>query len=194
MTMRKSLAAALNDQINHEFSAAYVYLGMAAYFETLDLGGFAGWMRAQSEEEWGHGMRIYEHLAARDVPVTLSGLDQAETEYDGPESVIASALDLEQGTTRAINAVYARSLEQGDFQAKAMLDWFVERADRRGGHAPHAAQPGQDRRRRRRGPADPRSRTGGTPVGERRGVASTRSATPRPAAGAPALQLSASSL
>lgn len=125
MTMRKSLARALNDQINHEFSAAYVYLGMAAYFETLDLGGFAGWMRAQSEEEWGHGMRIYEHLADRDVPVTLSGLDQAETEYDSPESVIANALDLEQGTTRSINAVYTQSMEQGDYQAKAMLDWFV---------------------------------------------------------------------
>lgn len=125
MTMRTSLARALNDQINHEFSASYVYLGMAAYFETLDLGGFAGWMRAQSEEEWGHGMRIYEHLADRDVPVTLSGLDQAETGYDSPESVIANALDLEQGTTRSINAVYAQSLEQGDYQAKAMLDWFV---------------------------------------------------------------------
>jgi len=125
MAMRTSLARALNDQINHEFSAAYVYLGMAAYFETLDLGGFAGWMRAQSEEEWGHGMRIYEHLADRDVPVTLSGLDQAETEYDSPESVISNALDLEQGTTRSINAVYAQSMEQGDYQAKAMLDWFV---------------------------------------------------------------------
>ncbi len=125
MAMRTSLARALNDQINHEFSAAYVYLGMAAYFETLDLDGFAGWMRAQSEEEWGHGMRIYEHLTDRDVPVTLSGLDQAETEYDSPESVIANALDLEQGTTRSINAVYAQSMEQRDYQAKAMLDWFV---------------------------------------------------------------------
>ena len=30
MNMQKSLAGALNDQINREFSAAYVYLGMAA--------------------------------------------------------------------------------------------------------------------------------------------------------------------
>ncbi len=123
--MRKSLATALNDQINHEFSAAYVYLGMAAYFETLDLDGFAGWMRAQSEEEWGHGMRIYDHLAARDVPIELGALDEAETEYSDPQSVVAEALRLEQGTTRSVNALYAQSVDLGDYQAKAMMDWFV---------------------------------------------------------------------
>ena len=123
--MRKSLATALNDQINLEFSAAYVYLGMAAYFETLDLDGFAGWMRAQSEEEWGHGMRIFDHLAARDVPIELGALDEAETEYSDPQSVVAEALRLEQGTTRSVNALYAQSVDLGDYQAKAMMDWFV---------------------------------------------------------------------
>lgn len=71
MTMQDDLSTALNIQINHEFGAAYVYLGMAAYFESRDLDGFAGWMRTQSEEERSHGMRIYDHLAARDVPISL---------------------------------------------------------------------------------------------------------------------------
>ena len=125
MTMDGSLAKALNDQINREFSAAYVYLGMAAYFESLDLDGFAGWMRAQSEEEWAHGMRIYDHLAARDVAITLAGLAAAETEYSDPQAVIAEALTLEQGTTRSVNALYAQAVELGDYQAKALMDWFV---------------------------------------------------------------------
>lgn len=125
MTMDGSLARALNDQINHEFNAAYVYLGMAAYFESLDLEGFAAWMRAQSEEEWAHGMRIYDHLAARDVPITLGGLDEADTEYGDPQSVIATALTLEKDTTRSINALYSRAVELGDYQAKALMDWFV---------------------------------------------------------------------
>ena len=125
MSMDRNLARALNDQINHEFGAAYVYLGMAAYFETLDLDGFAGWMRAQSEEEWAHGMRIYDHLAARDVPITLAGLAAAETEYSDPQAVIAQALTLEQGTTRSVNALYAQAVESGDYQAKALMDWFV---------------------------------------------------------------------
>ena len=125
MTMQESLARALNDQINHEFGASYAYLGMAAYFESLDLDGFAGWMRTQGEEERAHGMRIYEHLAARDAPITLGGLDDAETEYSNPETVIAAALSLEQDTTRSVNAIYAQAVEAGDYQAKALMDWFV---------------------------------------------------------------------
>ena len=125
MSMDRNLARALNDQINHEFGAAYVYLGMAAYFETLDLDGFAGWMRAQREEEWAHGMRIYDHLAARDVQIKLAGLAAAETEYSDPQAVIAQALTLEQGTTRSVNALYAQAVESGDYQAKALMDWFV---------------------------------------------------------------------
>ena len=82
-------------------------------------------MRAQSEEEWAHGMRIYDHLAARDVPITLGGLQEAETEYGDPQTVIAAALDLERGTTRSVNAIYAQSIEAGDYQAKALMDWFV---------------------------------------------------------------------
>lgn len=125
MTMNDDLAKALNSQINHEFGAACVYLGMAAYFESLDLDGFAGWMRAQSEEVWSHGTRIYDHLAARDVPIRLGGLDEATTRYRDPQAVISVAHDLERDTTRSVNALYAQAVELGDYQAKALMDWFV---------------------------------------------------------------------
>ena len=125
MPMNDRLAEALNAQITNEFNASYIYLGMAAYFESLDLDGFAGWMRAQSAEEWDHGMRIFNHLAARDVPISLSALVKPKTCYDGPQAVIAAALAHEQGTTRAVNALYGRAVECGDYQAKSLMDWFV---------------------------------------------------------------------
>ena len=39
--------------------------------------------------------------------------------------MIAAALDLERGTTRSVNAIYAQAIEAGDYQAKALMDWFV---------------------------------------------------------------------
>ena len=36
---------ALNGQLNAELYSAYLYLSMAAYFESADLAGFANWMR-----------------------------------------------------------------------------------------------------------------------------------------------------
>ncbi len=125
MTMQSDLAAALNAQINHEFSGAYVYLGISAYFETLDLNGFASWMRAQSDEERAHGMRIFDHLSERDVPITLGNLQKVQTEYDSVNAAVAAGLALEQETTQKLNALWAQAVEFGDYQAKALLDWFV---------------------------------------------------------------------
>ncbi|MDE2904152.1 MAG: ferritin [Chloroflexota bacterium] len=125
MSMHEDLASGLNTQINHEFSGAYVYLGISAYFESLDLDGFASWMRAQGDEERAHGMRIYEHLADRDVPITLGSLDGVVTEYRDVEAAVVAGLELEQETTRKLNALWAQSVELGDYQAKALLDWFV---------------------------------------------------------------------
>lgn len=78
MTICTSLANALNDQVNHEFSAAYAHLDMAAYFESLDLAGFLGWMRAQSEEEWAQGLRVFDHFAAREVPIELGAIERTD--------------------------------------------------------------------------------------------------------------------
>ena len=37
----EKIQQALNDQLNAEFFSAYTYLSLAAYFEDLDLNGFA---------------------------------------------------------------------------------------------------------------------------------------------------------
>ena len=70
-------------------------------------------------------MRIFNHLAARDVPITLAALLKPKTGYDGPPAAVAAALAYEQGNTRAVNALYAKSVECGDYQAKSLMDWFV---------------------------------------------------------------------
>ena len=58
----KKMAEALNEQINAEFYSAYLYLSMEAYFESMNLPGFANWMRAQIQEESMHAMKIYDFV------------------------------------------------------------------------------------------------------------------------------------
>ncbi len=57
MPMNDRPVEALNAQITHVFNASYIYLGMAAYFGSMDLDDFAGWMRAQSASG-GLGQRL----------------------------------------------------------------------------------------------------------------------------------------
>ena len=49
--MSDAVNTAIEAQIGHEFGASQQYLSMAGYFEAESLGGFASWMREQSQEE-----------------------------------------------------------------------------------------------------------------------------------------------
>ena len=60
----KNMEKALNEQINAEMYSAYLYLSMESYFRSLDLSGFANWMRIQVQEEMVHAMKIYDFVDA----------------------------------------------------------------------------------------------------------------------------------
>lgn len=45
--LNQTMQDALNEQINREFYAFYVYLSMAAHFDAQNLTGFAHWMYVQ---------------------------------------------------------------------------------------------------------------------------------------------------
>ena len=61
----KKMETALNDQINAELYSAYLYLAMAAYFESENLSGFASWMRVQTQEETAHAMKFFHFVGER---------------------------------------------------------------------------------------------------------------------------------
>ncbi|HEX9828916.1 MAG TPA: ferritin-like domain-containing protein, partial [Bacteroidota bacterium] len=60
--LSKSMLKALNEQVNQELYASYLYLSMSAHFESANLPGFALWMQVQSKEENGHAMKIYKYI------------------------------------------------------------------------------------------------------------------------------------
>lgn len=82
-------------------------------------------MRAQSEEEWAQGLRVFDHLAARQIPIERGAIERSEIWYGDPEAVDNAAVSPEQGATRCINALYVLAVERGVFHAKALMDWCV---------------------------------------------------------------------
>jgi ferritin len=116
---------ALNEQIRNEMHSAYVYLSMAAYFETVPFTGFAQWMRIQAREEMAHGMKIFEHLLDRGGTVRLHAIPEPPARFDSALAVFEQALRHEQEVTRSIHELYALSLAEKDFASRVFLDWFV---------------------------------------------------------------------
>jgi ferritin len=116
---------AINDQINHEFFAAYLYLSMSAYFESVNLPGFAGWMRSQAQEEVTHGMKLFDFINDRGGRVVLKAVEAPPTDFKGPLDVFEQALRHEQKVTGMINSLYERAAAANDFAAQVALQWFI---------------------------------------------------------------------
>jgi ferritin len=126
MELSKKMQDALNDQIKEELASAYIYLGMAAYFESINLSGFAHWMQAQSNEEMEHAMKFYGFVHARGGRVILHALEQPAADYQGVVDVFEKTLAHEQFITGRIHDLYSLAVEEKDYASLGVLQWFVD--------------------------------------------------------------------
>jgi ferritin len=126
MELSKKMQDALNEQIKEELASAYIYLSMAAYCESINLGGFAHWMRGQSQEELEHAFKFYDYIHDRGGRVVLHALEQPPIEFDGPTDVFEKTLEHEQFITGCIHKLYALAAEEKDYASLGILQWFVD--------------------------------------------------------------------
>lgn len=124
--MDASVKDAINEQINHEFYAAYLYLSMAAHFETEGFEGFGQWMRMQSREEVEHAMRLFDYLLRRGEEVELDAVARPEASFDSPVSIFRQALEHEKKVTGLINDLYELAVEKSDYPTQLELQWFID--------------------------------------------------------------------
>ena len=81
MMLNEAMQEAINEQINNELFSMYSYLSMSAYCEHKQFRGCAHWMRLQSQEEYGHAMRLYDFLIARQGRVKLQPIAQPQIRF-----------------------------------------------------------------------------------------------------------------
>jgi ferritin len=120
------MQSAMNDQIQAELHSAYIYLSMAAYYESLSLPGFAHWMRLQSNEELEHAMKFFEHISERGGKVELQAIEAPPATFDSPFTAFKMAYEHEKKITGLIHDLYKLANDESDFPALSLLQWFVD--------------------------------------------------------------------
>jgi len=121
----KKVEAALNDQIRKEIYSSYLYLSMAARFASMNLNGFAHWMKVQTTEETKHGMKIYDHVIARNGRVILQQIDSPPSDWKSAKAMFQAAYQHEQKVTESIDKIVALARAQKDTATEVFLQWFV---------------------------------------------------------------------
>jgi ferritin len=122
----KKMVDALNKQLNAEYNASYLYLAMSAHFETINLRGFASWMRVQSGEEMKHAMRFYNYIVDSDERVELAQIQQPPTEWKSALAALEDAYKHEKKVTSQIHELVSLSVKEKDYTTYEMLQWFVK--------------------------------------------------------------------
>jgi ferritin len=122
----KKLEKAFNDQIREEYYSSYLYLSMAAWFESQQFQGMASWMRKQAEEEMGHVMKFFDQVLERGGTVKLAALEAPQQKWASPLAAFSAALDHERHITGCINKLVDLAIAESDHAAVEFLSWFVK--------------------------------------------------------------------
>ncbi len=122
----KTMEDAINKQINEEMYSAYLYLSMSAYFESINLKGFANWMFVQYQEEVMHAMKFYDHLKDRGGKLKLYAIAEPPSQWESPLDAFKATLKHEQHITKCINDLVDLAEKEKDRAAYNMLQWFID--------------------------------------------------------------------
>ncbi len=123
--MNKKLEDAFNDQLNAELHSAYLYLSIAAYFDSINLKGFANWMKAQVQEELLHSMKLYNYIINRGGKVKLSPIGEVGREWESPLNAFEATYEHECYITGRINDLMNLAREENDNASVIFLEWFI---------------------------------------------------------------------
>lgn len=123
--MSQSVQDAINKQIHAELGASYSYLAMSAWCDRNNFGGAARWLRMQSQEEYGHAMRLLDFMLARHARVDLRQLGQPRGEYKSLAEVFETAFEQEKEVSSQIDSIYELAFKEKAYQAVVQLEWFL---------------------------------------------------------------------
>lgn len=123
--LSKPVLNVMNAQVGHEMASAYLYLSMAAYFESINLPGFSKWMRVQFQEEQIHAMKFFDFIIDRGGTVELPAIAQPQVHFASPQEAFQMTYDHEQKVTQLIMDIYNTATAEKDVASQIFLQWFI---------------------------------------------------------------------
>ncbi|HMA05286.1 MAG TPA: ferritin [Methanomicrobiales archaeon] len=123
--IKDNVRDAINTQMNREFYSSFLYLSMAAYFESMNLKGFSRWMQVQAKEEHAHGMKFFDYLVGQGARITMADIEAPAAEWPTPLAAFEHALGHERKVTGLIHDLVELAMSEMDHATTTMLQWFV---------------------------------------------------------------------
>ena len=124
--MKNSIEKIINEQINAEFYAAYLYLAFSVLFASWNLKGAASWMHVQAQEERDHAMGFYQFLLDRNAKVELTAIDTPKPLPNDTLSIFEASLEHEKLVTSLIHKIYETAEKEKDYAVISFIKWYID--------------------------------------------------------------------
>ncbi|MCX8113045.1 MAG: ferritin [Bacteroidia bacterium] len=125
MKLPNELHQSLNEQLNRELFAQYMYLTIASYFIEHDYEGFGAFFLKQSREEGEHAMRLFHYLMERHAPFQPLPIEIPSKNYDSPLACFRASYEYEQKVTLSYYNLFKRARDMGEYDLEEFLHWYL---------------------------------------------------------------------
>ncbi|MEI8004362.1 MAG: ferritin [Methanothrix sp.] len=123
--LSEKMNEALNVQANRELYSSYLYTSMSYYFESINMLGFAHWMRLQAGEELVHTMKMLDYVAGRGGRAKMLAVEAPKFTWDSPLQAFQHVWDHERAVTGLIQTLVKVAEVESDEAALEFLQWYV---------------------------------------------------------------------
>jgi ferritin len=123
--IKKTVEAAINEQIKREEHSSRIYLAMAIWCESNGFPGAAAFLYRQSDEERMHQLKLVHYVNDRGGVASLMSLDTPVSKYYSLQQVFEKVMEHERYITASINDVYEVTLNEKDYTTGNFLQWYI---------------------------------------------------------------------
>ncbi len=122
----EKMQTALNQQIEMEGYASFLYLAMASWCDQEGLNGCGEFMHRQSAEEREHMLRIFDYLSKVDAFAKTPGIQQPPHRFESVPKMFEQVYEHEQKVTQSIHKLLQLGYEENDHTTLNFLQWYVD--------------------------------------------------------------------
>jgi ferritin len=126
MMISPELAAAINQQIGHEFGASLQYVSIAGHFDRQQLKLLAKLFFEQAEEERQHALKFVRYLLDTQGELEIPPIPAPVAGFASAEAAAEAALKWEREVTGQIRKLMDMAVSQTDYLAQGFLQTFID--------------------------------------------------------------------
>lgn len=123
--LKKNVEAALNQQIETEAAASFLYLALASWCDMKGFEGSASFMYAQSEEERVHMLKLFRYINHSGGYAQTPEITRKPADYQSLSQIFRIVYESEIKVTESVNELVDLCTRERDYATLNFIQWYV---------------------------------------------------------------------